>query len=78
MNTLKTMQTLAQMQSEVRDRRLRMAEENLAHQKLIQQKHAKELARLEHEKSHVILLAFKPFFSFWSSSFWLSLSDQKL
>ncbi|KAJ8432247.1 hypothetical protein Cgig2_013900 [Carnegiea gigantea] len=51
MNTLKTMQTLAQMQSEVRERRLRMAEENLVHQKLIQQKHAKELARQEHEKS---------------------------
>ncbi|CAO2824246.1 unnamed protein product [Amaranthus hypochondriacus] len=49
-NTLKSMQALARVQTQVRERRLKMAEENLAHQKQIQQKYAKEQA-MELEKS---------------------------
>lgn len=51
-NTLKSMQALARVQTQVRERRLKMAEENLAHQKQIQQKYAKEQA-MELEKSQV-------------------------
>ncbi|KAL9235914.1 hypothetical protein vseg_010639 [Gypsophila vaccaria] len=50
-NTLKCMQTLARMQSQIRERRLKMAEENLA--RLIQQKNEKEQAK-EFEKSQQI------------------------
>lgn len=49
-NTLKSMQTLARVQNQVHERRQRMAEENLARQKQIQQKYAKEQAK-EFEKS---------------------------
>ncbi|XP_021770661.1 protein IQ-DOMAIN 1-like isoform X1 [Chenopodium quinoa] len=49
-NTLKSMQTLARVQSQVHERRQKMAEENLARQKQIQQKYAKEQAK-ELEKS---------------------------
>ncbi|KNA03563.1 hypothetical protein SOVF_207950 [Spinacia oleracea] len=44
-NTLKSMQTLARVQSQVHERRQRMAEENLARQKQIQHKYAKEQAK---------------------------------
>lgn len=44
-NTLKSMQTLARVQTQVHERRQRMAEENLARQKHIQQKYAKEQAK---------------------------------
>ncbi|KAL0402466.1 UNVERIFIED_CONTAM: protein IQ-DOMAIN 1 [Sesamum latifolium] len=43
--TLKCMQTLARVQSEVRSRRIRMSEENSALQRQIQQKHEKELQK---------------------------------
>ncbi|KAL2933781.1 Protein IQ-DOMAIN 1 [Bienertia sinuspersici] len=49
-NTLKSMQTLARVQSQMQERRQRMAEENLARQKQIQQNYAKEQAK-ELEKS---------------------------
>lgn len=45
-STLKCMQTLARVQSEVRARRIRMLEENQALQKQLQQKHEKELEKL--------------------------------
>lgn len=51
-NTLKSMQTLARVQSQVHERRQRMAEENLARQKQIQHKYAKEQAK-ELDKSQV-------------------------
>lgn len=51
-NTLKSMQTLARVQSQMHERRQRMAEENLARQKQMQQKYAKEQAR-ELEKAQV-------------------------
>ena len=46
-NTLKCMQTLSRVQSQIRTRRIRMSEENQARQKQLLQKHAKELAGLK-------------------------------
>ncbi|KAL8166825.1 hypothetical protein V2J09_008324, partial [Rumex salicifolius] len=42
-NTLKCMQTVARLQSQIRARRIRLSEENLALQKQLQQKHDLEL-----------------------------------
>lgn len=44
--TLRCMQTLARVQSQVRARRIRMSEENQALQRQLQQKHDKELEKL--------------------------------
>ncbi|KAG8380415.1 hypothetical protein BUALT_Bualt06G0013000 [Buddleja alternifolia] len=44
-STLKCMQTMSRVQSEVRARRIRMSEENSAVQRQIQQKHEKELEK---------------------------------
>lgn len=44
--TLRCMQTLARVQSQIRARRLRMSEENQALQRQLQQKHEKELEKL--------------------------------
>ncbi|KAL2896539.1 Protein IQ-DOMAIN 1 [Bienertia sinuspersici] len=44
--TLRCMQTLARVQSQIRARRMRMSEENLALQRQLQQKHEKELEKL--------------------------------
>ncbi|XP_073293353.1 protein IQ-DOMAIN 3-like [Primulina huaijiensis] len=44
--TLKCMQTLARVQSDIRVRRIKMSEDNLAIQRQIQQKHEKELDKL--------------------------------
>ncbi|XP_057535783.1 protein IQ-DOMAIN 3-like isoform X2 [Amaranthus tricolor] len=49
-NILKSMQALARVQTQVRESRQKMAEENLARQKQIQQKHTKDQAK-ELEKS---------------------------
>ncbi|KAF8118922.1 hypothetical protein N665_0002s0223 [Sinapis alba] len=46
-NTLKCMQTLSRVQSQIRARRIRMSEENQARQKQLLHKHAKELAGLK-------------------------------
>ncbi|XP_044472843.1 protein IQ-DOMAIN 2-like [Mangifera indica] len=43
-NTLRCMQTLSRVQSQIRSRRIRMSEENQARQKQLLQKHAKEIA----------------------------------
>ncbi|XP_031271182.1 protein IQ-DOMAIN 1-like [Pistacia vera] len=43
-NTLRCMQTLSRVQSQIRSRRIRMSEENQALQKQLLQKHAKEIA----------------------------------
>ncbi|XP_031279805.1 protein IQ-DOMAIN 1-like [Pistacia vera] len=43
--TLKCMQTLARVQAQVRERRIRMSEENHALQRQLQQKHEKELEK---------------------------------
>lgn len=45
-STLRCMQTLAHVQSQIRERRIRMSEENQALQRQIQQKHEKELEKL--------------------------------
>lgn len=45
-NTLKCMQTLSRVQSQIRSRRIRMLEENQALQRQLLQKHAKELENL--------------------------------
>lgn len=45
--TLKCMQTVARVQSEIRARRIRMSEENQALQRQIQQKQEKELKEME-------------------------------
>lgn len=45
-STLRCMQTLARVQSQIRERRIRMSEENQALQRQIQQKHEKELEKL--------------------------------
>lgn len=42
-NTLKCMQTLARVQSQIRSRRIRMSEDNQALQRQLLQKHAKDL-----------------------------------
>ncbi|XP_022870107.1 protein IQ-DOMAIN 1-like [Olea europaea var. sylvestris] len=44
--TLRCMQTLARVQSEIRARRIRMTEENMTLQRQLQQKHEKELEKL--------------------------------
>ncbi|KAL9227125.1 hypothetical protein vseg_002858 [Gypsophila vaccaria] len=44
--TLRCMQTLARVQSQIRSRRIRMSEENQALQRQLQQKHEKELEKL--------------------------------
>lgn len=46
-NTLKCMQTLSRVQSQIRSRRIRMSEENQARHKQLLQKHAKELGGLK-------------------------------
>ncbi|XP_057445774.1 protein IQ-DOMAIN 3-like isoform X3 [Lotus japonicus] len=46
-STLRCMQTLARLQSQVRERRIRMSEENQALQRQLQQKHEKELEKLQ-------------------------------
>ena len=43
MSTLRSMQTLARVQSQIRSRRVRMLEENQALQRQLLQKHAREL-----------------------------------
>lgn len=45
-STLRSMQTLARLQSQIRERRIRMSEENQALQRQLQQKHEKELENL--------------------------------
>jgi len=45
--TLKCMQTLSRVQSQIRSRRIRMSEENQARHKQLLQKHAKELGGLK-------------------------------
>ena len=45
-NTLKCMQTLARVQSQIRSRRIRMSEDNQALQRQLLQKHAKDLENL--------------------------------
>lgn len=46
-STLRCMQTLARLQSQVRERRIRMSEENRALQRQLQLKHEKELEKLQ-------------------------------
>ncbi|KAK7277304.1 hypothetical protein RIF29_18455 [Crotalaria pallida] len=46
-STLRCMQTLARLQSQIRERRIRMTEENRALQRQLQQKHEKELEKLQ-------------------------------
>ena len=53
--TLKCMQTLARVQSQIRARRIRMSEENQALQRQLQQKHEKELEKLRTSVSVFIL-----------------------
>ena len=48
--TLKCMQTVARVQSEIRARRIRMSEENQALQRQIQQKQEKELKEMEKQR----------------------------
>lgn len=55
--TLRCMQTLARMQSQIRARRIRMLEENQALQRQIQNKHEKEI-----EKFRVSVSSSTPFF----------------
>ena len=57
--TLKCMQTLARVQSQIRERRIRMSEENQALQRQLQQKHDKELEKLRTSVS-VPILCFLP------------------
>lgn len=57
--TLKCMQTLARVQSQIRERRIRMSEENQALQRQLQQKRDKELEKLRTSVS-VPFLCFLP------------------
>lgn len=45
-NTLRCMQTLARVQSQIRSRRIKMLEENQALQKQLLQKHERDLEKL--------------------------------
>ncbi|KNA15978.1 hypothetical protein SOVF_093320 [Spinacia oleracea] len=49
--TLRCMQTLARVQSQIRARRMRMSEENQALQRQLQQKHEKELEKLRMDEN---------------------------
>lgn len=53
--TLRCMQTLARVQSQIRARRIRMSEENQALQRQLQQKHERELERLTTSVSFLLL-----------------------
>ena len=57
-NTLRCMQTLARVQSQIHFRRVRMLEENQALQKQLLQKHAKELESLRVSLVTVLLSVF--------------------
>lgn len=56
--TLKCMQTLARVQSEIRARRIRMTEENMTLQRQLQQKHEKELEKLRASVSGILGLIY--------------------
>lgn len=56
--TLKCMQTLARVQSEIRAGRIRMSEDNMALQRQLQQKHEKELDKLRASVSGILGLIF--------------------
>ena len=58
-NTLRAMQTLARVQSQIRARRIRMSEENQALQRQLQQKREKEI-----EKLRAAVSVFKSCFSY--------------
>lgn len=49
--TLRCMQTVARVQSEIRARRIRMSEENQALQRQLQQKQEKELKEIEKHRA---------------------------
>ena len=51
------MQTLARLQSQIRERRIRMSEENQALQRQLQQKHEKQLEKLRAAVSIISMLS---------------------
>lgn len=55
--TLKCMQTLAHVQSEIRARRIRMSEENESLQRQLQQKHEKEIEKMRASVSFKLSLS---------------------
>lgn len=55
-HTLKCMQTLTRLQSQIRSRRIRMSEENQARHKQLLHKHAKELEGLKVSLNCISLL----------------------
>lgn len=57
-STLRCMQTLARLQSQVRQRRIRMSEDNQAVQRQLQQKHEKELVKLQAAVSILCIFSF--------------------
>lgn len=57
-NTLRCMQTLARVQSQIHFRRVRMLEENQALQKQLLQKHAKDLESLRVSSITILLFVF--------------------
>jgi len=57
-STLRCMQTLARLQSQVRQRRIRMSEDNQARQRQLQQKHEKELVKLQAAVSILCIFSF--------------------
>lgn len=57
-STLRCMQTLARLQSQVRQRRIRMSEDNQAVQCQLQQKHEKELVKLQAAVSILCIFSF--------------------
>lgn len=57
-STLRCMQTLARLQSQVRQRRIRMSEDNQALQRQLQQKHEKELVKLQAAVSILCIFSF--------------------
>lgn len=57
-NTLRCMQTLSRVQSQIRERRIRMFEENRAIQWQLQKKHEKEVNKLQAAVNCLSIFAF--------------------
>lgn len=73
-STLKCMQTLARVQSQVYARRIRMSEENEALQRQLQQKHEKELEKLKASVSSLYTSLYTAAFFFFFT--WMNVCRQ--
>jgi hypothetical protein len=75
MSTLRSMQTLARVQSQIRSRRVRMLEENQALQRQLLQKHARELETMRVCISFPYFLFFKTLISWHRANAYLTVCN---